>query len=202
MVSAVVTFGMIFLLISSGRIFEGVKRLIQLFIDIFLKIGSACGLRISKTEKRIHVTRQFKNTFKDIRVVKKSKQNNKLKPSINLFALILLLSSITLIICNLEVVTGNAISIWLFDHNPFPQFITSQRNMDMTFTASLFSIVTFSISKLINQWKETKKDRKARREVKKQKKVLKNISSRDLLDIAKSKDLERYNQLIKKEEEE
>lgn len=202
MVSAVITFGMIFLLISSGRIFEGVKRLIQLFIDIFLKIGSACGLRIRKTEKRIHVTRQFKNTFKDIRVVKKSKQNNKLKPSINLFALILLLSSITLIICNLEVVTGNAISIWLFDHNPFPQFITSQRNMDMTFTASLFSIVTFSISKLINQWKETKKDRKARREVKKQKKVLKNISSRDLLDIAKSKDLERYNQLIKKEEEE
>ena len=82
--------------------------------------------------------------------MKKSKQNNKLKPSINLFALILLLSSITLIICNLEVITGNAISIWLFDHNPFPQFITGQRNMDMTFTASLFSIVTFSISKLIN----------------------------------------------------
>ena len=57
MVSAVVTFGMIFLLISSGRIFDGVKRLIQLFIDIFLKIGNACGLQISKTEKRIHVTR-------------------------------------------------------------------------------------------------------------------------------------------------
>lgn len=201
MVSAVVTFGMIFLLISSGRLFDGVKRLIQLFIDIFLKIGNACGLKISKTEKRIHVTRQFKNTFKDIRVVKKSKQNNKLKPSINIFALLLFILAVTLIICNLEAVSGNAISIWLFDNNPFPQFITSQRNMDMTFTASLFSVVTFSVSKLINQWKETKKDRKARREVKKQRKILKNISSKDLIDIAKAKDLERYDQLIKKEEE-
>ena len=63
----------------------------------------------------------------------------------------------------------------------------------MTFTASLFSIVTFSVSKLINQWKETKKDRKARREVKKQRKILKNISSKDLIDIAKAKDLERYD---------
>ena len=63
----------------------------------------------------------------------------------------------------------------------------------MTFTASLFSVVTFSVSKLINQWKETKKDRKARREVKKQRKILKNISSKDLIDIAKAKDLERYD---------
>ena len=72
----------------------------------------------------------------------------------------------------------------------------------MTFTAILFSIVTFSISKLLTQWKETKKDRKAKLEMKKQEKVLKNISSKDLLDLAKAKDLERYNKLIKKKEEE
>ena len=57
MVSAVVTFSMIFLLISSGRIFEGVKRLIQLLVDIFLKIANICGLKISKTERRIHTSR-------------------------------------------------------------------------------------------------------------------------------------------------
>ena len=202
MVSAVVTFSMIFLLISSGRIFEGVKRLIQLLVDIFLKIANICGLKISKTERRIHTSRQFKNTFKDIKIVKKSKQNNKLKPSINLFALILLITSVTLIICNLETVSGNAISIWLFDNNIFPQFILSQRNMDMTFTAILFSVVTFSISKLLTQWKDTKNYRKAKLEMKKQEKVLKNISSKDLLDLAKAKDLERYDKLIKKKEEE
>ena len=52
--------------------------------------------------------------------MKKSKQNNKLKPSINIFALLLFIVAVTLIICNLEAVSGNAISIWLFDNNPFP----------------------------------------------------------------------------------
>ena len=201
MVSVLVTFGMIFLLISSGRIFEGVRKLIQLFIDIFLNIASAFGLRISKTERKIHVNKQFKNTFGDIRIVKESKENSKLKTSINIFALILLILSLTLIICNLQAVSGNLISIWLFKHNPLPKFIKSQQDMDMTFAASMFSVLTFSISKLINQWKETKKDRKARRYVKKQKDLLKNMSSKDLLDIAKAKDFERYNQLIRKDEE-
>lgn len=125
--------------------------------------------------------------------MKRSKSNNKLKPSINIFALILLFISLLLLVINLEAVSGNAISIWLFNHNPIPKFITSQRNMDMTFTAALFSVITFSLSKLASQWKETKKDRQARREVKKQKYILRNLSSKDLLDIARAKDLESYN---------
>ena len=125
MVSAVVTFGMIFLLLASGRIYEGIKRLITLTVDILLKIVNFCGLGISKSERKIHTSKEFKKTFKDIRTVKKSKENNKIKPSINLFALILLIISVTLIICNLEIVSGNAISIWLFKINPVPTLIIS-----------------------------------------------------------------------------
>lgn len=197
MVSAIVTFSMIFLLLASGRIYEGVRRLITLVFDLIFKIFNFFGIKINKAEQRIHVSRQFKDTFKDIKVVKKSKQNNDLKSSINIFALILLILSITLIIGNLQVVSGNAISIWLYNNNPVPGLIVSQRNMDMTFTAILFSIVTFAISKLINQWKDTKKYRKAKRDILRKEYALKNLSSRELLDAAKLKDLDVYNQLIK-----
>ena len=196
MVSAIVTFSMIFLLLASGRIYEGIRRLIALIVDICLKIANFFGLQLSRYEKRIHVSKDFKNTFKDIKIVRKSKQNSKLKKSINLFALICLILSVALIICNLEIVSGNAISIWLFENNPIPILITSQRNMDMTFTAILFSFVTFSISKLLNQWKETANYRKAKREMKKKEYLLRQMSSKDLLDIAKAKDLANYDRLI------
>lgn len=202
MVSAVVTFGMIFLLLASGRIYEGIKRLITLTVDILLKIVNFCGLGISKSERKIHTSKEFKKTFKDIRIVKKSKENNKIKPSINLFALILLIISVTLIICNLEIVSGNAISIWLFKINPVPTLIISQRNMDMTFTAILFSFVTFSISKLINQWKETKKYREAKKQMRQKKHLIKLMTSKDLLNAAKMKDKKNYDRLIKHNAEE
>ena len=196
MVSAIVTFSMIFLLLASGRIYEGIRRLIALIVDICLKIANFFGLQLSRYEKRIYVSKEFKNTYKDIKIVRRSKQNSKLKKSINLFALICLIISVALITCNLEIVSGNAISIWLFENNPIPILITSQRNMDMTFTAILFSFVTFSISKLLSQWRETANYRKAKREMRKKEYLLRKMSSKDLLDIAKSKDLANYDRLI------
>ena len=41
------------------------------------------------------------------------------------------------------------ISNFLFEHNPLPMLIQSQSNMEITFTALSFSIISFSISKLI-----------------------------------------------------
>lgn len=192
---------MIFLLIMSGRIYEALKYLIKLITNILLKIANLCGIKIDQSEKRIHVSKEFKKTFQDIKVVKKSKQNNKIKPSINLIAAILLVISVTLIIANLEVVSGNAISTWLFDHNLIPGIISSQRNMDMTFTSILFSTVTFSISKILAQWKETGKYRKAKREMRKKQYLLKTMTAKDLLDIVKEKDLINYNETVKHIEE-
>ena len=125
MVSAIVTFGMIFLLVISGRLYEAVRRFISLIVSIFFKIANLFGIQVSKTEVKIFVSKNFLDTFEDIRVVKKSKQNNKLKSSINIFALILLILSAALIACNLDILTGNIISKWLFENNPLPWLITS-----------------------------------------------------------------------------
>ena len=132
--------------------------------------------------------------------MKKSKENNKIKPSINLFALALLIVTLGLIIGNLSVVSGNAITVWLYSHNALPTIINSQRNMDMVFTTSMFSILSFSISKLFNQWKETAKYRAARKEMKKTEYLIKHSTSKDLVDAAKLKDLEKYEQLVKQKQ--
>lgn len=125
MVSAIVTFGMIFLLVISGRLYEAVRRFISLIVSIFFKIANLFGIQVSKTEVKIFVSKSFLDTFEDIRVVKKSKQNNKLKSSINVFALILLILSAALIALNLDILTGNIISKWLFENNPLPWLITT-----------------------------------------------------------------------------
>ena len=60
--------------------------------------------------------------------------------------------------------------------------------MDTTFTAVMFSILSFSFSKLLTQWKETSCFRKAKREMNLKKKALETMSSKELLDAAKLKD--------------
>ena len=69
--------------------------------------------------------------------------------------------------------------------------------MDVTLTAILFSIIAFSISKLISQWKETAKFRKAKKEMRNREKVLCKMSAKELLDAAKIKDKDGYDRLMK-----
>lgn len=197
MISVIASFSMIVLLFLSGRIYESVKRLLMLFVDIFLKILNLFGIHINTKERRIKTSRKFKQTFKDIKVVKKSKENNTIKPSINIIALVLLILSITIVIVNLNTVSGNFITAWLFMHNPLTKFIPTQESMDVTLTAILFSIIAFSISKLISQWKETANCRKARREMRNREKVLCKMSAKELLDVVKEKDKIGYKSRLK-----
>ena len=199
MVSIIVSFGMILLLFLSGRIYESIKRLLMLITDVILKSLNIFGIKINTKEYRIKTSYEFKQTFKDIKIVKKSKENKKIKPSINLIALIMLLISIVTVIINLNIVSGNIISVWLFEHNLFPLFIKSQESMDATLTAILFSVIAFSISKLINQWKETAKFRNAKKEMCKREKLLCKMSAKELLDIVKQKDLDGYMSHLKEE---
>ena len=67
--------------------------------------------------------------------------------------------------------------------------------MEITFTALSFSFISFSISKLVNQWKETAKFRIAKRDIKLRGKILNKMSSKDLLDIAKQKDRDAFNKV-------
>lgn len=126
--------------------------------------------------------------------MKKSKQNQKSKPSINFISLILIILSLSLIIINLDSISGNIISKWMFNLEinntriaPY-LFIKTQKDMDITFTAIMFSVLSFSASKLASQWKETSEARKAKKEIKLKEVVLNSITSKELLDTAKIKD--------------
>lgn len=201
MINVCVTFILIILFFLSGKIFESIKRLLALILDIGLKILNLFGIQISRREAKFHLSRKFRNTFKDIKTVKKSRQNNKIKPSINIFALIVLIITLSGVIFNIS--SQGTISNFLFEHNPLPMLIRSQSNMEITFTALSFSIISFSISKLVSQWRATYEFRKAKRDIKRQGKILDRMSSKDLLDIAKQKDREAFNRVsISSNEEE
>jgi hypothetical protein len=125
MISVSVSFGMVLLFLVSGRLFEAFKYLIKTICDGLLKLLNLFGVGINLREKKIKTSKEFKNTFKDIKTVKKSKVNEKIKPSINIAALVILVVSITLIVINLEAVSGNCISIWLYEKKIFSFFINS-----------------------------------------------------------------------------
>jgi hypothetical protein len=82
--------------------------------------------------------------------VRKSKNNIKIKPSINISALVILICAVGLIILNLDVVSGNIVTNWLFEINPLSFLITTAEDMNVMFTAVMFSMVSFSLSKLLN----------------------------------------------------
>ena len=125
--------------------------------------------------------------------MKRSKQNQKAKSSINFISLLLIILSLSLIIVNLDSISGNIISKWLFNLEinntrivPY-LFIKTQKDMDITFTAVMFSVLSFSASKLVIQWKDTAQFRKAKKEMKIKKSAISLMSSKELLDAAKIK---------------
>lgn len=163
--------------------------------NCFLKLLDLFGCHIRENESRIKVSKEFKDTFKDITIVKKSKQNTKLKPSVNLMALVILLIAVTLIVVNLKVVSGSCITHWLYTSTFLNKFIGSEQSLEVTYTALLFSVLSFSISKLLSQWKETKEIRKTKKQIKLRDKAFQITSSKELLDAAKLRDATRYEEL-------
>lgn len=201
-----VTFLCAIFFLLSGRLIQFVKRIIQIIVEIFLRILNLLGIKIRRGENRLKTSPLFKQTYKDITVVKRSKQNQKAKPSINFISLLLIIISLSLIIINLDSISGNIISKWIFNLEinntrvaPY-LFIKNQKDMDITFTAIMFSVLSFSASKLVSQWKDTAQFRKAKKEMKMKKNAISLMSSKELLDAAKIKDTQKYEELSSKEE--
>lgn len=200
-----ITFLCAIFFLLSGRLIQFIKRIVQIVVEIFLRLLNFLGIKIRKGENKLKISPLFKQTYKDIKIVKRSKQNQKFKSSINFISLVLIMLSLSLIIINLDSISGNVISKWIFNLEinntriaPY-LFIKTQKDMDITFTAIMFSILSFSASKLLTQWKETSEIRKAKKDIKLKEKVLNSITSKELLDAAKNKDEEKYNRLIEKE---
>lgn len=193
MVSVIVTFFMIIVFFVSGSVVEAVKRLLMLLLDSCLKIFNLFGLHVSRTERKLHMSKEFRQTYKEIIVVRKSKENTKLKSSINIPSLITFLVALTFIIVNS--LCNKCCTRWLWENNPLPQLIKSSESLEITFTAIVFSLLSFVISKLISQWKETANYRAAKKQMRQRKELLYEMSSKELLDTLKEKDNTIYQRL-------
>lgn len=191
--SIATTFLLIIVLFATGKIFEAIKRFLVLLLDIVFKILNLFGFQINVREPIVRTSKVFNKTFKDIRVVKKSKHNNKITPSINIFALIIFVLSVFAVVSNL--MDNGWISAWLYNRRFLDFIIKTQENMDTTFIAVMFSVISFSLSKLIHQWRDASKYRKAKKEMKQKNRVLSKMSSKELLDVAKQKDVSKVEEL-------
>lgn len=179
----------LFFILGNGT--QAIKKILTVLTNICLKILNIFGIKINRKEKQVKVSEEFKKSYGDIRIVKLSKKNIKQKSSIDWFYLIVFLIAVVLIVVNLKWVTGNAISNWIYSW----LHIMDEVSINTFYTAILFSIISFSLSKLLQRWKETKQQRVERKQALMKLKAVKLMSSKELLDEAKKKDEKKYKEL-------
>ena len=195
MVNTIVTILLIILFFFLGHITQAFKKIIILFTNLCLKILNIFGIKITKKERKQKLSEDFKNAYKDIKTVKISRKNIKQKHSIDFLGLTVLIIATILVIVNLASVSGNAISNWIFSWIKDIKIIKTAADMNTFYTAFLFSIISFSISRLISRWKETKQQRLEAKNEKLKKKAVELMSSKELVEQAKKKDESKYNEL-------
>ena len=195
MVNTIVTILLIILFFFLGHITQAFKKIISLFTNLCLKILNIFGIKITKKERKQKLSEDFKNAYKNIKTVKISRKNIKQKHSIDFLGLTVLIIATILVIVNLASVSGNAISDWIFSWIEDIKIIKTPEDMNTFYTAFLFSIISFSISRLISRWKETKQQRLEAKNEKLKKKAVELMSSKELVEQAKKKDESKYNEL-------
>ena len=195
MVNTIVTILLIILFFFLGHITQAFKKIIILFTNLCLKILNIFGIKITKKERKQKLSEDFKNAYKDIKTVKISRKNIKQKHSIDFLGLTVLIIATILVIVNLASVSGNVISNWIFSWIKDIKIIKTAADMNTFYTAFLFSIISFSISRLISRWKETKQQRLEAKNEKLKKKAVELMSSKELVEQAKKKDESKYNEL-------
>jgi hypothetical protein len=83
MISIISTTLLIIVFILFGHIVQAIKKAIGLITSTLLKILSIFGIKLRKKEKHLKVSDEFKQTYKEIKVVKLSKKNIKQQSSID-----------------------------------------------------------------------------------------------------------------------
>lgn len=197
MIQIVTTILLAFTLISFGQITQALKKLVGMITKTFLKLINALGIKIERKEQGVKVSQEFKDTYKDIRKVKLSKKNIKQKSSIDWKYFALLLVGLILVGVNFASISGNAISNWVFTIISWTKLVKTPTDMNTMYTAVMFSVISFSFSKLLTRWRETKQQRIESKQAKIKMEALGYMSSKELLDNAKKKDEEKRKELEK-----
>lgn len=194
MIGIFFTILLIIVFILTGKFIPAFKKLIQFITKMFLKLLSLLGITFTKKEKKLELSKDFKNTYKEIKVMRKSKSNLKPIPYIDWLNLIIAVVSLILIIVNLGYISDNIISKFLFNIQPV-KFIKTVADVNTLFTAAIFSILSFSFSKILSRWKETKIYRTEKKNKKLKEKAKELFTSKELIETAKEKDNKKYKEL-------
>ncbi len=193
MIKIILTLILVLIFFILGNFIPALKKLIKLITSSILKLLSFFGIKIKKREQTLHVSSQFKETYKEIRIVKLANKNIKSTSYIDWVALTILLISGILFLINFF--TKGVISDWLFNLIKNFKFIKTATDMNTMFTATLFSVMSFALSSLLNRWKETKPQRLEQKQEKLKREAIKLMTSKELLDQAKLKDEQNYKEL-------
>lgn len=195
MTNIIFTIILVIVFLLSGKIIPALKKVIKIITNAFLKLLNLVGISIKTKEKKIKLSKEFKDTYKEIKIMKKSKSNLKPISYINWVYLVILLVSIILIIVNLNYISNNIISNLVFNILEPIKIVKTVSDANTLFTAAIFSILSFSFSKLIARWKETKEQRMEKRKNKIKEKALNLYTTSELLNQAKNKDDKAYKEL-------
>lgn len=150
MVGIIFTAILITLFFSFGFFTQAFKKLVGLLTKIFLRVLSFLGIKIQTKEKCLKVSDDFKDTYKEIKKVKLSKKNLKEVSSIDWISFAVLIVAGLLVLINMAFISDNAISNWLWELQPV-KLMKTPTDMNTFYTATLFSVLSFSVSKILNR---------------------------------------------------
>lgn len=194
-INIVISLLLIFFLVFLGQITYALRKFLSLITTLLLKFLSFFGIRINRQEKHVKVSNEFKETYKEIKVVKKANKNLSNLSSIDWKYLATFIIALLLVIINFNSISGNAISNWIYDLFKPLGIITSKNDANVFFTAILFSIISFSLTRLLTRWKETKQQRKEKKINRLKQRAVSEMDSKELLDAARLKNEESYKRL-------
>lgn len=196
MIKIITTSLLVILFLLSGKIIQGLKKLIGLIISNFMRLLSFFGIKIKSKEKDIKISQEFKETYKDIKIMKLSNKNIKDESSIDWVWLSVLIVAGLFVLLNMKFIWGtNPISNWLYSIIKNLKLVKNETDMNTLYTATFFSILSFSASKILQRWKETKQNRIERKQEKIKLKAVEIMSTKELLDEAKKKDEQAKKEL-------
>lgn len=182
-----------------GFINESIKKLIKVLTNAFCKLLELLRIPIAK-EKLLFVSDEF-TELTGTKLVIRSDIGMKRKRLFNILYLIIAIVMLTLISVNLSYVgklfTGaecNLISDWLKANVNIP-LITDK--MDTFFTATTFTILSFSLTSLLKSWNESRDVRRERRIQRQNSKVIKRMTGEQLTKLALEKNKEEQNNISK-----
>ena len=182
-----------FSMFLAGFSVQTIKKLIKVILTFILSLLNKLGIKINYKERDLNVDKTLFIVYPNIIAVKRGALGMKKKRSINLFAVILVGISLLLIILNLSVVTNNMITNWLASLIQGIGINIDAIDMNTIYTAAVFSVLSFGLTKLLTQWKETSDIRKEIKKQKRKKDILNEMSSKELIEEAEKKDRFKMN---------